>query len=286
MSRVTRFLRQGALWLILLLAPWDTYAADVNGNSTLNTAPPPWNTTYARVYVFQVSALPSPPAPNKLYSGLPAWQFTKGPGYLMLLKYKSSPVGPYNELAYIPGKYKAGKCSTPLFSVQRIWVDSEASVHGGRSNWGLPKELAKFNWRRFANGTEVVSVRAAADQSLLLHGVFDPVTSGIPPETLAWVLKQELSTVPSMQWPLDKPATPTTKPLSFQLTYNPKALGFAGIPNANAARKILRLRVNFEAFTGNKTLNFAALPAGQPVGLALGGGTTGYFPTAETLACY
>lgn len=51
----------------------------------------------------------------------------------------------------------------------------------------------------FANGTEVVSVRAAADQSLLLHGVFDPVTSGIPSETLAWVLKQELSTVPSMQ---------------------------------------------------------------------------------------
>lgn len=90
----------------------------------------------------------------------------------------------------------------------------------------------------------------------------------------------------TLQWPLDKPATPTTKPLSFQLTYNPKALGFAGIPYANAARKILRLKVNFEAFTGNKTLNFAALPAGQPVGLALGGGTTGYFPTAETLACY
>lgn len=60
----------------------------------------------------------------------------------MLLKYKSSPVGPYNELAYIPGKYKAGKCSTPLFSVQRIWVDSEASVQGGRSNWGLPKVRA------------------------------------------------------------------------------------------------------------------------------------------------
>jgi hypothetical protein len=57
----------------------------------------------------------------------------------MLLKYSSSNVGPYNELVYIPGKYKPGKCSSPVFSVQRIWVDSEASVQGGRINWGLLK---------------------------------------------------------------------------------------------------------------------------------------------------
>jgi hypothetical protein len=80
--------------------------------------------------------------PNKLYAGLPDLKFTGGPGYLMLLKYRDSPVGPYNELAYIPGKYTPGKCSTPIFSVQRIWVDSNVSVDGGRTNWGLPKVRA------------------------------------------------------------------------------------------------------------------------------------------------
>jgi hypothetical protein len=48
----------------------------------------------------------------------------------------------------------------------------------------------------------------------------------------------------------------------------------------------MRLRVNFEAFTGNKTLKFTVLPKDRPVGLNLGAGTTGYFPVAEPLSCY
>jgi hypothetical protein len=63
-------------------------------------------------------------------------------------------------------------------------------------------------------------------------------------------------------------------------------LGFTDIPFGDVARKILRLRVNYEAFTGNKALNFTVLPADRPVGLALGNGTTGYFPPAKTLSCY
>lgn len=30
--------------------------------------------------------------------------------------------------------------------VERIWVDSEASLWGGRKIWGLPKEMAEFSW--------------------------------------------------------------------------------------------------------------------------------------------
>jgi hypothetical protein len=61
------------------------------------------------------------------------------------------------------------------------------------------QELAKFNWRTFSNGTEIVSVRAA-NNSLLLHGVFDRVSmSAVPQETFAWVGANELSTVPNVQ---------------------------------------------------------------------------------------
>jgi hypothetical protein len=35
--------------------------------------------------------------------------------------------------------------TTSMF-VDHIWVDSEESVSGGRRYWGLPKEMAKFDW--------------------------------------------------------------------------------------------------------------------------------------------
>lgn len=35
--------------------------------------------------------------------------------------------------------------TTSMF-VDHIWVDSEESVAGGRRFWGLPKELAQFDW--------------------------------------------------------------------------------------------------------------------------------------------
>jgi hypothetical protein len=76
------------------------------------------------------------------------------------------------------------------------------------------------------------------------------------------------------------------KPLNFQLAYKPASVGFTGVRFANVARKTQRLRVNYEAFTGNKTLKFTVLPADKPVGLALGKGTMAYFPLAETLDCY
>lgn len=51
-------------------------------------------------------------------------------------------------------------------SITRIWVDSPASRAGGRELWGIPKELAEFDWdrgltasARDAGGT-IASVRA------------------------------------------------------------------------------------------------------------------------------
>ncbi|RZA14755.1 MAG: hypothetical protein EOP10_27495 [Proteobacteria bacterium] len=50
---------------------------------------------------------------------------------------------PYNELLYIPGLFDFPNGRTDC-SITRIFVDSKASLAGGRANWGIPKELAEF----------------------------------------------------------------------------------------------------------------------------------------------
>ncbi|PYE53543.1 hypothetical protein DES52_10872 [Deinococcus yavapaiensis KR-236] len=64
---------------------------------------------------------------------------------MMLVNYTSSPVGPYRELLFLGGFFESGGVVHP--KVTRIVVDSEASARWGRRNWGLPKEVARFDWQ-------------------------------------------------------------------------------------------------------------------------------------------
>jgi hypothetical protein len=74
--------------------------------------------------------------------------FKGGLGFVMLVNYSESPVGPYKELLFIPGKFK----SNNLQSITRIFVDSELSTENGRFNWGIPKETVPMIWQK--NGHE------------------------------------------------------------------------------------------------------------------------------------
>lgn len=99
------------------------------------------------------------------HTQLPAHQYAGRLGALMLVDYQTSTVGPYRELLMISGKYRSelGKG----FHIPKIWVDSEKSRIGGRENWGIPKEMADFDWhsdsRKFevrvsVNGKKLLSV--------------------------------------------------------------------------------------------------------------------------------
>ncbi|MCD0165179.1 hypothetical protein IHN58_05875, partial [Deinococcus sp. 12RED42] len=66
-----------------------------------------------------------------------------GRGVLMLVRYASSPVGPYDELLWAEVR---GSPVGRRPQVTRIVVSTEASVVWGRRNWGIPKELASFGW--------------------------------------------------------------------------------------------------------------------------------------------
>lgn len=68
----------------------------------------------------------------------------------MLVDYHSTPAGPYRELLFIPGsfRFRAGR----LPSISRIFVSTQASVYNGRRNWGIPKDVADFDFEWSTGG--------------------------------------------------------------------------------------------------------------------------------------
>ncbi len=88
-------------------------------------------------------------------------QYTGGFGALMLVDYSTSNAGPYGELLFIPGKFKhEGK---KLNTISKIYVSTMASVENGRSNWGIPKELADFSFQSIDSHTEKVAISSEND---------------------------------------------------------------------------------------------------------------------------
>lgn len=64
-------------------------------------------------------------------------------GVLAFVRYTESNVGPYDELLWLaPLRRGPGGRA---HRVTAIFVSSAASVHAGRANWGLPKQLAVFH---------------------------------------------------------------------------------------------------------------------------------------------
>ena len=69
---------------------------------------------------------------------------------LLCVAYDEAPCGPYRELLFIPGTMKFGEARHP--SISRILVSTWDSVVNGRSNWGIPKDRADFDWTRTDDG--------------------------------------------------------------------------------------------------------------------------------------
>lgn len=69
---------------------------------------------------------------------------------LMCVVYDEAPCGPYRELLFIPGTMDFGEARHP--SISRILVSTWDSVVNGRSNWGIPKDRADFDWARNKDG--------------------------------------------------------------------------------------------------------------------------------------
>jgi hypothetical protein len=72
--------------------------------------------------------------------------FQGGPGGWILYRYRTSPVGPYDELIYVAGVFRSPATQTKALRITNIYVSTEASVWNGRRNWNIPKHVGRFKW--------------------------------------------------------------------------------------------------------------------------------------------
>ncbi len=101
-----------------------------------------------------------------------------GLGGFIIARYDHSPVGPYNELLYIPGRHLInGKKS---FFISKIYVDSIDSVVSGQANWGIPKELAEISIEK--SGRKIV-VNASVEKKLFFDASFTQGRISFPVST-------------------------------------------------------------------------------------------------------
>lgn len=126
-------------------------------DSTVSDAPAPWE-LQGRGYI---SVLRFAPGWLREHGGIPDSlrdrQRPSRHALMMFVDYESSPVGPYRELLFIPGRFDfaAGRC---CFSISRIYVSTLNSVINGRRNWGIPKALAQFDVDYGSSGLDTVRV--------------------------------------------------------------------------------------------------------------------------------
>lgn len=111
---------------------------------------------------------------------------------VMLVDYHDADVGPYQELLFIPGRFEHAGHS--YYSISKIYVSTIASVLSGRHNWGIPKELADFEFESTTEGRQRVRVSKAgaliADFNFQTHGPRLLVTTRLLPQNLRTLLQQ------------------------------------------------------------------------------------------------
>lgn len=81
------------------------------------------------------------------------------PGVVVAARYGAGSSLVYDELAVVVCVRHGARLGVQIVG---LWVDEPASVEGGRSIWGLAKELARFAWADGA-GAVRVSVRAGRE---------------------------------------------------------------------------------------------------------------------------
>lgn len=178
----------------------------------ITQAKPPWNLTgsgWALLYRFD-EAFVTPHLPDYLRG-----TFKGGVGAVMLVDYRTSPVGAYRELLFVPGVFKHGR--KKYYAVTNIYVSTMASVVNGRENWGIPKQLADFDVEQIDDTTQQFTALHAGDpffEATLEAGILRfPVNTLFVPGFITPTLLQQrddgqlLTTVPRASGVISPTAT-------------------------------------------------------------------------------
>ncbi len=112
---------------------------DVVARLPQRTPPAPWRSNVeTAVWTFRSPAAAAAALPAGLRRGVPL-------GIGAFVQYLDGAVGPYHEVLAAPHIVRAGRGLAGY--IPFIAVDSIPSIHGGRTNWALPKVLAAFEGR-------------------------------------------------------------------------------------------------------------------------------------------
>lgn len=126
-------------------------------DSTTTLVPPPWRLT-GRGYVLVLAPIAG--RNRDLGDGrrLHPVRILGGFGLLLAVDYRSSDVGPYREILYIPGyasvhvaaAHGFGSARAPRVlrghSITQIYVTTQSSRESGIANWGIPKRVGRITW--------------------------------------------------------------------------------------------------------------------------------------------
>ncbi|WP_010571761.1 acetoacetate decarboxylase [Leptospira broomii] len=130
--------------------------AVVTASLTKKHFPAPWHLN-GEGFIFPLFANQSYNLDRGFFDEEDRKNYRGGLGSLMLVNYKSSDVGPYYEILYIPGnfEYKDRKYKR----ITRIFVSSQDAVDEGIRNWAIPKERADFLWQKEGSITKIEITR-------------------------------------------------------------------------------------------------------------------------------
>lgn len=108
---------------------------------------------------------------------------------LIFAHYTHSDAGPYDELLHIPQLSHGAVQGYP--SIDKIYVSSMASVINGQNNWGIPKQLASFDYHQAAKSPATESIKLyTPDQQPIAQITFQssrfkfPVSTALIPARL------------------------------------------------------------------------------------------------------
>eukprot|EP00775_Hariotina_reticulata_P008749 gene8749-8929_t len=237
---------------------------DLNDNIKF---PSPWNTSVGNMYIIKLHPLTTPPVPPidyDIYNQSEQWTLqANSPGYIIVVQITESPMGRYNEVVYVPGRYRPNSCKRKGYpSVQRMWLDSNDSISSGRPNWGYPKQYATFKWSNSSTTEESVEVRDALNR-LIIKATF--TRSSIFPTWFTRPRTQSDLNAAQMQWPLTK------KDLANPTQAEPVLIPTVFYPSSFYAVDVSNLFINHFLFTGIRGLNVRRVKA-VPVVLYQDGG--------------
>lgn len=129
-------------------------------NVTL-THPPPWN-LQGEAYIFNYWVSPQFLQQYKSF-GLTASSLGRMI-QVLLVRYQHTPVGVYDELLILDHPLLFKKM---VSTIPHIYVSSAISVEHGNALWGIPKQLAQFEWQSEAKQT--LCKMSVAPQSLSIE---------------------------------------------------------------------------------------------------------------------